>query len=99
MDTKIILGGVAGGILFFILGYLVWGLALMGYYEANYNQCMAKEMEDFSWWAMILSNFVWAFLLAIIFKWADVGDFIGGVKVAGIVGGDVPGTGHLEAGH
>lgn len=35
MNTKIIIAGVLTGIVSFLLGWVVWGMLLMDYYEAN----------------------------------------------------------------
>jgi hypothetical protein len=52
---------------------------------ANYNQCATKPMEEMVWWAILLSNFVSGFLLAIIFSWTNTTGWMAVVKIAGIV--------------
>jgi hypothetical protein len=55
MNTKKILyGGITGGVAFFFLGWLIYGILLN--YEANQNQCAARPMDQFIWPALILSN-------------------------------------------
>ena len=65
---KILLGGLAGGVTFFLLGWLVYGVLLNGYMMANTNQCAAKPMQDMVMWSMFLSNFALGCLLALIFS-------------------------------
>ncbi len=36
---KILRGTVFGGIAYFLLGWLVWGILLMDFFSANMNQC------------------------------------------------------------
>jgi hypothetical protein len=84
--SKILLGGLAGGVAFFLLGWLVYGMLLMNYMMANSNQCAARPMQEMVWWAMILSNLAYGFLLAIVFSWSNTKGIMTGAKVAGIIG-------------
>jgi hypothetical protein len=83
---KILLGGLAGGVAFFFLGWLIYGLLLMDFTMANYNQCNSRPMEDMVWWAMILSNLSSGLLLALIFSWSNTTGIMAGAKVATIIG-------------
>jgi hypothetical protein len=86
MDKKVIIGGVVAGVVSFFLGYLVWGMLLNGFYEANFNQCMALAMEEMKWASMILFNLSWGFTIAIILSWAGTSDFMGGAVKGAIFG-------------
>ncbi|MDO8260303.1 MAG: hypothetical protein Q7T50_02250 [Candidatus Magasanikbacteria bacterium] len=82
--NKILLGGVVGGVIYFLLGWLFYGMLMADYYAANTNQCMMKPMADMNMLAMILSNLAGGFLLAFIIDWAKAADMMAGAKVAGI---------------
>ncbi len=84
--NKILLGGLAGGVTFFLLGWLVYGVLLNGYMMANTNQCAAKPMQDMVMWAMFLSNLALGCLLALIFSWTKSTDLGTNAKVAAIIG-------------
>ncbi|MCX6239763.1 MAG: hypothetical protein NTY07_19830 [Bacteroidia bacterium] len=84
--SKILLGGIAGAVTFFILGWLIYGVLLIDYMTTNYNQCAARPMEDMIWWAMILSNLAFGFLLSIVFSWSNTKGMMAGAKVAGVIG-------------
>jgi hypothetical protein len=84
--NKILLGGIAGGVAFFLLGWLIYGVLLMDYTTANYNQCAARPMEEMVWWAMMLSNLAFGFMLSVIFSWSNTTGMMAGAKVAGIIG-------------
>ena len=84
--NKILLGGIAGAVTFFILGWLVYGMLLTDYTTANFNQCANRPMEEMKWWAMILSNLAFGFLLSIVFIWSNTKGIMAGAKVGGIVG-------------
>jgi hypothetical protein len=78
--NKILVGGIAGGIAFFFLGWLIYGGILKNYMAANSNQCMMKAMEQWSWWAMLLGELCWGFVLAVIFDWSKTSGWMEGAK-------------------
>jgi len=84
--NKILFGGLAGGVALYLLGWLIYGILLMDYSMANYNQCLNRPMTEMIMWAMILSNFALGFLLAVIFSWSNTAGILAGAKVAGIIG-------------
>jgi len=87
MNTnKILLGGVAGGIAFFFLGWVIYGMLFADLIAQHSNNSLMRPMEEFVWWAMIASNLVNAILLAIIMSWSNISGFGGGLKVGAIVG-------------
>lgn len=88
MNTnKILLGGLAGGVVFFILGYVFYGLLLMDFFTANSGDLGKLMKETPTWWALILGNIFWGLLLAVIFgRWAGVSTFVGGLKAGAIIG-------------
>ena len=83
---KILRGTVAGGIVFFLLGWLVYGVLLMNYMTANMNQCAARPMEEMVWWAMIVSNLLSALLLTLVLKWSGAKGIVDGLKTGAIFG-------------
>jgi hypothetical protein len=84
--NKILFGGIAGGVTFFLLGWVIYGMLLMNYTTANYNQCSQRPMEEMVWWAMIVSNLAFGFLLAVVFSWSNTTTIPAGAKIAGITG-------------
>jgi hypothetical protein len=84
--SKILLGGIAGGATFFLLGWIFYGMLLMDYMAANSNQCAARPMQEMIWWAIICSNLASGFLLTIVFNWSNTRGIMAGAKVAGIIG-------------
>lgn len=84
---KIIRGTIFGGIAFFILGFLVWGLALAGVMENMYDGTLNRPNEEMIWWAMIASNLILALLLTLTLKWAGAANWMDGLKIGAIVGG------------
>jgi hypothetical protein len=83
---KILFGGLAGGLTFFLLGWLLYGILLMGFMSAHSNQCAARPMQDMVWWAIIGSNLALGFLLTLILSWSGITTIMSGVRVSCITG-------------
>jgi hypothetical protein len=83
---KILRGTLLGGIVYFLIGWLVYGILLMDFFSANMNQCANKPDGDMVWWAMILSNFCAAFLITLILKWSGAKSILDGLKTGAIFG-------------
>ena len=87
MNTnKILLGGIAGGVTFLLLKWVVYGVLLFNYITTNQNPCAMIPMKDFIWWAMILCSLAYGFLLSMVFDWSKTTGILAGAKVAGIIG-------------
>ncbi|OFY47904.1 MAG: hypothetical protein A2W85_10785 [Bacteroidetes bacterium GWF2_41_31] len=84
--TKIVIGGIVGGISFFFLGWLIYGVLLMDFMSEFSNTTFNRPEEEMVWWAMILSNMASGFIFSIIFGWLNNKTIIGGVKIAAIIG-------------
>ena len=89
MNTnKTLMGGIAGGIAFFLLGWLFYGVILMDYMtQHGYPGFMKPESELMSgmMW-LVLSNLAWGFLIAIVWGWAKVDSVMTGLKNGAIMG-------------
>jgi len=86
MIVRFIVSSVVGGIVFFILGFLIYGLALDPWMKANTVQYtgMLKDPPDFI--ALGLANIVWAAMVAFVAdNWANARDFASGAKVGGLL--------------
>jgi len=82
---KIVRGTIFGGISYFLLGWLVYGILLMGFLSTNMNQCAART-DELIWWAIILSNFTAALLLTLFLKWFGAKGIIDGLKIGALFG-------------
>ena len=83
---KILRGTVFGGIAYFLLGWLIWGILLMNYMSANMNNCAARPDGVMIWWAIIASNLVGALLLTLILNWSKAKGILDGLKTGAIFG-------------
>lgn len=87
MYTKILLATLLGGVVMFLLGWLVFGILLMDYYTANttHYDGLMKEMPNLG--LIFLANLLMAFLYAFIFqRWAGIRTFVGGLNGGMIIG-------------
>jgi hypothetical protein len=83
---RILRGTVFGGIVLFLLGWLVYGLLLMNYMTANTNQCAARPQAEMVWWAIIVSNLLSAFFLTLVLQWSGAKEIPDGLKIGAIFG-------------
>jgi hypothetical protein len=83
---KIIRGTLFGGIAYFFLGWLVWGILLMDFMQAGMNQCASRPDGEMVWWALIVSNLAASMLLTIILKWSGTKGIVGGLSTGALFG-------------
>ena len=88
MNTKkIFIGGIVGGVLYFLLGYLFYGVLLTQYFKDHAGSVIAdKPMEQIIWWALILGNLFSGFLLAYVFSKSGVATLSSGLITGGLLG-------------
>jgi hypothetical protein len=84
-SQKFIVGGIVGGIVFFLLGWVVYGMLLKDFMAANFSSSM-REDADTIWWALILGQIAAGFLLAYIIGKAGATSAGGGAGIGFIVG-------------
>lgn len=86
MCKKIITGTVAGGISYFLLGWLFYGILFMDFFSANMNQCANKADGSIEWWSLILSNLIIALFLTLVLKWSGANRIVDGLKTGALFG-------------
>ncbi|MFI5185889.1 MAG: hypothetical protein ACHQF0_04145 [Chitinophagales bacterium] len=64
MNSKFIVGGIVGGIAYFILGWVIYGMLLKDFFTSN--GATMKPNSDMVWWALIVGNLAMGFLLAYV---------------------------------
>ena len=87
MLTRVLAATVAGGIAFFVLGFVIYGLILDPMVmKPNMKEYAGLVNDPPVWVPLVLGNLVNAFFLAFIFdKWASIRTFVGGLKGGAIV--------------
>ena len=89
MNTKnFLIGGIVGGVLFFLLGWLFYGNLFAGYFKDHPGTAtnVDRAMDQFQWWALILGNLLFGFLLAYIFSKSGVTSLASGLVTGLVVG-------------
>ena len=84
---KILRGTIFGGIAYFLLGWLVYGILLMDFYENNmiHYDGLNKEMPVM--WMLALSNLLMGYFLAFVFdRWAAISTLKSGFTGGLIIG-------------
>lgn len=89
MRNGTLLAALVGAIVMFVLGFLFFGVLLSSYMEAS----MPKLLKDSGlmraqpeFICLFLFNFIWAWLMAIIFDyWAGCRDFMRGAKLGALI--------------
>ena len=90
MDSKkFLVGTLVGGISFFLVGYLFYGVALAGFFTAHSIAPAGamKGMNEILWWALILGNLAEGALLTWIFlKLGNIRSFSSGFGTGIVIG-------------
>ncbi len=87
--NKILLAGLIGGVVFLVIGYLLWGMALTSFFDSHRGSAsgVMRADEDMQWVPLILGNITWGLLIAIIFgRWAGISTFATGAKAGALIG-------------
>lgn len=90
MDAKKrLMATLAGFVVIFLLGWLLYGMLLMDFFMSNTGTAtgVQRDESEMVWWALALGNLCMAYLLVYIFgKWANVTTFSGGLQNGAIIG-------------
>ena len=86
MSKKFLVGGIAGGIAFFLLGFLVFGTLLVDFFKAHSNSTTGAFRADTEiiWWSMVVGNLAYGFLLSYVISKAGAHSVAGGFKTGAI---------------
>lgn len=89
MNTKnFLIGGIVGGVAYFLLGYLFYGVLLTDFFREHPGTATNVErgMDQMVWWSLILGNLLFGFLLAYVFAKAGISSLSRGLITGGIIG-------------
>lgn len=83
------MAGLVGAVVSFALGFLVYGMLLSGFFEANAGSAtgVMRGEKEMLWVPMILGHVSLGFLFAIIYgRWANISTFATGAKAGAVIG-------------
>ena len=88
MDTKrLIIGTIVGGIVLYILGYVIWELVFADFFAANAGSATGVYRDNPVIWAVALGTLSYAALLTLaIGTQAGTATIVDGLKIGAIVG-------------
>ncbi len=87
--NKILMAGIVAGIVGFFLGWVVYGMLLSSFYEANAGSAtgVMRGESDMIWWALIAANLCWGLLMAYIYgRWANISTAATGAQAGAVIG-------------
>lgn len=86
MNSKTLIAGLIGGIVFFLLGWLIFGILLSGPMESYSNMNCIRPEAEMNIPLVAVANLIWGFLFAYIFsKWPSVNSFGTGALQGAII--------------
>ena len=83
---KLLMGGITGGVLFFLLGWVIYGMLLMNFMNTHPGTAgnIGKNPPDFLY--LIIGNLSMGFLMAYIFIKAGINSLGSGFITGGVIG-------------
>lgn len=82
---KLAIGGITGGIVFFFLGWLVYGILLMDFMNQHQGITSGYQREPLFLY-LIIGNLVYGLLIAYIFEKSAVSTWVSGLITGAIIG-------------
>lgn len=87
--SKLLYAGLAGFAAYFLLGWLLYGVLTMSYFEGQTPEAAraVSRGENMVWWSLLLGNLIIGFFLAFVFsRWANIKTLRGGLIGGAIIG-------------
>ena len=82
------LATLAGGVTLFVLGYLIYGIALADFFTSNSGSATGVGRVEPVYWALGLGQLVFGAILALVInKWVQASSTIGALKAGATIGG------------
>ena len=85
---KFLIGGLVGGIIYFLLGWLFYGNLLSDFFHKNAGTATGvdRAMDQFEWWSLALGNLLSGCLLSYVFVKSNVGSAGSGLVTGAAIG-------------
>ncbi|MEJ7778702.1 MAG: hypothetical protein WKF68_03850 [Daejeonella sp.] len=85
MNTKTLISGLAGGVVVFLAGYVVYGMIMMDYFMSNMISYPGLMKDPMDLWAMAVGNIILGILLAYVLNLGGVVSASRGATIGAIV--------------
>jgi hypothetical protein len=83
---RCIIGSLVGGLVLFLLGYPVYGILFMEFFETNTGSATGVPRESIGFLSLWIGQWTWGGLLTIILGWNGTRTITGGLCVGATVG-------------
>lgn len=81
------IAGLVGGITFFLLGYLFYGLLLVDLFKDMSGSAINVEKRNMDFASLFLGQLAWGVFLAFVFdQWSKTKSSAGGFKIGALLG-------------
>ena len=86
MNAKAIVAGLIGGVAFFFLGWLIWGIVLHSFMAGYSNEVCNRPPEEMNMILMVVANLAWGLTMSyILSNWHGDNHFAKGLRIGAIV--------------
>ena len=87
MNNKFLLGGLAGAVVSFLLGMVIYGMLMGDYMNANMMSGLGRSEDSMIMWAMIVGNIGFGLTSSLVIgKWAGSRTFMSGLQNGALFG-------------
>ena len=100
-DNKILIAGLIGTVVAFILGFVLYGMLLNDFFQSNGGGAtgVPREQDEIVWWAMIIGHLAFGMLMALIYgRWANISTAATGAKAGAVIGALIGLVGFIDYG-
>lgn len=89
MNNQTLLATLAGGVVAFLGGWVIWGMLLMSYSQSQMTEAGAAVMKEMPiLWEIAVGNLIFSFLLALIYsRWASISTLKTGAIAGAVISG------------
>lgn len=86
MNTKTLVGGLIGGVVAFLLGWLIFGILLMKFYQSNMVSYAGLLKDPPEMWAIAVANLAFGIFMAYVLNLGNINSVSKGFTTGLIVG-------------
>ncbi len=88
MNNKVLIAGLAAGVVSFFYGWVMYGMLLADFFAANMGSASGvnRGPEEMDFAMLTMGNLAFGFLMAFIASWAGANNFVSGLKIGLVVG-------------
>jgi len=72
MNVKSLIIGIAGGIVVFLTGFLIYGILMLEYFVNNTNSFPGFNKDPMEIWSVASGNIIWGVLLSYVFNLGEI---------------------------